>query len=350
MPPPPDETRQTPNHIRQMSQTTVLSSWGRAIRRALDQAGVDSTHLFAEAGLDVTALADPDARYPLANTTRLWALAVRETGDPAFGLSVATQVTQTTFHALGYALIASGSLHEAFERMVRYFRLVTDAAELSLTREADAYRFEVGYVAGVTPAPESIDAFISLFLRFCRSQLGRDFSPLRVALRRARPEPVERFEAVLRCPLEFSAQCNAVWFPRAAFESPMPDANAELARHNDEVVLRYLSRFDRENLRARVQAALIDLLPGGEPSAQKVADALHLSVRSLQRKLADEDTTFAKLLGEARQALARSYLQNPRYSVGEITFLLGFADASAFARAFKRWCGVTPSEFRDTRN
>src|SRR3546814_5141196 len=85
-----------------MSKTTVLSSWGRAIRRALDAAGVDSARLFAEAGLDIAALADPDARYPLANTTRLWALAVEETGDPAFGLAVATQVSQTTFHALGY--------------------------------------------------------------------------------------------------------------------------------------------------------------------------------------------------------------------------------------------------------
>jgi len=329
-----------------MTQTTVLSSWGRAIRRALDAAGVDSARLFAEAGLDVAALADPDARYPLANTTKLWALAVRETGDPAFGLTVATQVTQTTFHALGYTLIASGTLREAFERMVRYFRLVTDAAELTLEREDDAYRFEIGYVGGVTPAAESIDAFVSLFVRFCRSQLGRGFSPLRVALRRPRPPHAERFDAVLRCPIEFSASRNAVWFDRAAFERPMPDANPELARHNDEVVLRYLSHFDRDNLRARVRAVLIERLPGGEPSAREVADALHLSLRSLQRRLADEGTSSAALLNEVRRELAISYLRNPRYSIGEITFLLGFADASAFTRAFKRWEGRTPTKFR----
>jgi AraC-like DNA-binding protein len=329
-----------------MPHTTVLSSWGRAIRRALDAAGVDSARLFAEAGLDIAALADPDARYPLANTTKLWALAVRETGDPAFGLTVATQVTQTTFHALGYTLIASGTLREAFERMVRYFRLVTDAAELKLEREGDAYRFEIGYVSGVTPAAESIDAFVSLFVRFCRSQLGREYSPLRVALRRPRPLHAERFDAVLRCPIDFSAPRNAVWFDRAAFERPMPDANPELARHNDEVVLRYLSHFDRDNLRARVRAALIERLPGGEPSARTIADALHLSLRSLQRRLADEGTSIGALLNEARRELAVSYLRNPRYSIGEITFLLGFADASAFTRAFKRWEGRTPTTFR----
>ncbi|NKF22091.1 AraC family transcriptional regulator [Solimonas marina] len=329
-----------------MLHTTVLSSWGRAIRRALDAAGVDSARLFAEAGLDVAALADPDARYPLEQTTRLWALAVRETGDPAFGLSVATQVTQTTFHALGYALIASGTLREAFERMVRYFRLVTDAADLKLERDGDSYRFEVGYVPGVMPAPESVDAFISLFLRFCRSQLGREFSPLRVALRRARPAQVERFDAVLRCAIDFGAARNAVWFAAEPFERALPDANPELARHNDEVVVRYLAHFDRDNLRARVRAALIEALPGGEPSAQKIADLLHMSLRSLQRKLADEQATFAAMLAEVRHELARSYLRNPHYSIGEITFLLGFTDASAFARAFRRWEGCAPSAFR----
>src|SRR3546814_9385600 len=93
--------------------------------------------------------------------------------------------------------------------MVRYFRLVTDAADLRLEQEGEAYRFEVGYAGGVEPAKESIDAFISLFLRFCRSQLGRDYSPLRVALRRPRPVQVECFDAMLRCPIEFGAGCNA---------------------------------------------------------------------------------------------------------------------------------------------
>ena len=332
-----------------MSSTTVLSSWGRAIRRALAAAGVDSARLFAEAGLDIAALADPDARYPLTNTTRLWELAVRETGDPAFGLAVATQVTQTTFHALGYALIASGTLREAFERMVRYFRLVTDAADLELEREGEVYCFAIGYASGATPATASVDAFVSLLLRFCRSQLGRDFAPLRVSLRRPEPQPRTRFDAVFRCPVEFAAPRNAVWFAAEPLERALPDANAELARHNDEVVLRYLARFDRDNTRARVRAALIEGLPGGEPSAQKIADALHLSLRSLQRKLADEDTSFEQLLAATRHELARSYLQNPRYSIGEITFLLGFTDASAFARAFKRWEGCTPTAYRAAR-
>lgn len=330
-----------------MQRTTVLSSWGRAIRRALERAGVDSRALFAEAGLDIAELDDPNARYPLEQTTRLWALSVRATGDPAFGLVVAGQVTPTTFHALGYALVASSTLREAFERMVRYFRIVTDAADLQLREDGDSYCFRIRTAGAVTPAPEAVDAFISVFVRFCRSHLGRGFSPQRIALSRPAPADTSGFERVLRCPLQFGADDNAIWFPRHVFEARLESANPELARHNDEIVLRYLARFDKENLRARVSATLTVLLPTGVPSAEKVADTLHLSLRSLQRKLAEEGSSYEALLNETRRELAQSYLQDRRYSIAEITFLLGFSDTSSFTRAFRRWAGCSPTQFRE---
>lgn len=103
-----------------MPSATVLTSWSRAVRRALDLKGCDTAAMLAAAGLDIAALDDPNARYPLAGTTRLWRLATKATGDPCFGLAVASAVTQTTFHALGYSLTASATLHEAFERILRY--------------------------------------------------------------------------------------------------------------------------------------------------------------------------------------------------------------------------------------
>lgn len=333
-----------------MQRTTVLSSWGRAIRRALDRAGVDSAALFAEAGLDIAALEDPNARYPLEQTTRLWGLSVRATGDEAFGLAVAGQVNATTFHALGYALQASSTLREAFERMVRYFRLVTDAADLQFSDEGEDYCFRIRPAGAVTPAPESIDAFISIFLRFCRSQLGSGFAPRLVTLRRPAPASTAGYERLLRCPLEFGAAENAIWFPRAAFDQRLEAANPELARHNDEIVLRYLAHHDKENLLARVRAVFTELLPTGVPAAEQVADRLHLSLRSLQRKLAEEGSSYEALLNETRRELAQSYLQDRRYSIGEITFLLGFSDTSSFTRAFRRWNGCSPSQFRERAN
>lgn len=326
---------------------TALTSWAKAIRKALDAAGVDSARLFSEAGLDIAALNDPNARYPVEATARLWKLAVTATGEEAFGLTVARQVGPTTFHALGYSLTASETLLAAFERLTRYFRIVTDAAEPVLTLEGERYRLSFHVPEGVqTPTQESFDAFAFLLVRLCRGLYRREYSPLEISLRRPAPCALGIFERAFRAPLKFSTDENVLWFDRETFEKKLEGANPELARQNDEVVLRYLAHFDRQNLRTRVHAALVSLLPLGEPSADKVAETLHMSPRNLQRKLADENSSYKELLNEMRRDLALSYLRDPNYSLTEITYLLGFTDGSSFNRAFKRWTGKAPSAYR----
>ena len=326
---------------------TALTSWAKAIRKALDAADVDSLQLFTEAGLDLAALDDPNARYPVAGTVRLWRLAVAATGDEAFGLTVARHVGPTTFHALGYSLTASETLLAAFERIARYFRIVTDAAEPVLALEDGRYRLSFHVPEGTqAPAEESFDAFAFLLVRLCRGLYRREYAPLAVTLCRPAPRNLAVFERAFRAPLTFGADENVLWFDQAMFERRLEGANAELARQNDEVVLRYLASFDRQNLHARVHAALIELLPLGEPAMQKVAQALNMSERSLQRKLAEEGVSYKALLNDTRRELALSYLRDRRYSLTEITYLLGFADGRSFNRAFKRWTGQAPSEYR----
>ena len=327
--------------------TTALTSWAKAIRKALDAAGVDSARLFAEAGLDRAALDDPNARYSVEGTTRLWRLAVAATGDDAFGLTVARHVNQTTFHALGYSLTASTTLREAFERMLRFFRLVTDAGDIRFELQDDRYCFAmIPQQYGVQPAPEATDAFALLVVRLCRMLHQRDFSPLAVSFCRPAPRNLAAFERAFRAPLRFDQPQNALWFSRQVFEQKLESANPELARQNDQVAVRYLAQMEKQNLRARVHAALIEQLPQGEPSQERMAAALHLSARNFQRKLAEEGTSYTQLLNDTRRDLALSYVRDPAYSLGEITFLLGFSDASSFNRAFKRWTGQSPSAYR----
>lgn len=328
---------------------TALTSWAKAIRKALDAAGQDSARLFAEAGLDPALLDDPSARYPVAATARLWRHAVAATGDDAFGLTVARHVGQTTFHALGYALGASATLHEAFERVLRYFAVVSDVAELGFDETPDGWRFSIRTDGAATPpADEAIDAFLALIVRLCRGLLGRrEFAPRLVRLRRAAPRHRTAFERLFRAPLQFSADENALYLDAAVLHEPLDGAHPELARHNDEIVQRYLERLQRDDIVARVRAAITGLLSSGEPGAAAVAAALHLSERSLQRRLAESGTRYSTLLRDTRHQLACSYLRDPRASIGEIAWLLGFGDQSSFTRAFRRWENCSPSAYRD---
>lgn len=301
--------------------------------------------------MDPAALSDPDARYPLAQTTRLWRLAVAETGDPCIGLRVASHIGQTTFHALSYALMASSTLREAFERLTRYCRMVTDAVAMDFNRDGAAYRLSIRLPEeGEQPAFEAVDAFVAAYVRMCRSALGRQYSPLCIAMQRPEPAASDCFQRILRAPLIFNAPMTALLFDAQSMERRLETANPELARHNDAIVLRYLAQFDRQDIVARVRATLIDHLPQGEPSQHFIAGELGLSQRSLQRRLAAVGVTYKAVVDDARRELALSYLSRSQTSVTEVTYLLGFSDSSSFTRAFRRWTGATPTQWRARRS
>jgi AraC-like DNA-binding protein len=142
-------------------------------------------------------------------------------------------------------------------------------------------------------------------------------------------------------------QSSLLRFPRAAFEQRLDDGNPELAEHNETVLKRTLEQLQHATWTHKVRACLEAQLPDGEPSAERIAQTLHLSLRSLQRHLADEGLNYESLLADTRQRLALQHMRDPRCSISEIAYLLGFADTSSFSRAFKRWTGQAPSLYRE---
>ena len=327
-----------------MGQNSILGSYVKAVGRALDAAGCDGSALLAQAGFDLKDLEGPDSRCPLVNTGHLWRIAVAATRDPAFGIKVANHYKHTTFHALGYGTSASSTLKEAFERVQRYCHVVSDAVDYQFYRRGSEYHFIIE--PAVKIAVEAIDALVSSYLRMCRSLIGSHYSPLSIELRRARPAVTDDYERLWRAPLRFGAEQNRLVFDRDSIERLLDTGNPELARHSDEISSRYLARIERYNIVARVREVLAQRLQDREPSQEEVAEILNVSARTLQRKLGDSGTTFKELLDETRRTLALAYLSAPQHSVSEITYLLGFSCSSSFTRAFRRWTGLSPSDWR----
>jgi len=321
---------------------TTLATWTSTILRALAAHGHDARALALRAGVDPDAL-DPETRVPRDVLNRLWGLAVEATGDPAFGLEVPRHVSQTTFHALGYAVLASATMKEAFERIIRHRRLVGDVLALRLVDAGDRYRLEIDVSADPSVPFQAVDAIVATFVRQARLlHAPRPCDPLVVTFARPAPADAERYRHVLRAPVRFAAERNALELARADVEGRLPAGNAELARSNDEVLVRYLARLEQSSLATRVQQAVLAALPDGAPAKGAIARKLGMSARNLQRHLAAEGTSFSDLLASARADLARTYVEEGRLSVTEIAFMLGFADTSAFSRAFKRWTGTSP--------
>jgi AraC-like DNA-binding protein len=191
------------------------------------------------------------------------------------------------------------------------------------------------------------DMGMATLLRMCQITVGEHIAPVRVILQRPTPPCVDRFSAFFAAPIEYGAPDNRLCFDSHLVNKSLMTGNPELARINDQTVVDYLARFDQSTITMKVRAQIIEQLPSGTPNQTSIADTLHMSLRGLQRKLKDEEVTFMTLLEDTRQKLAMQYLQEGHRSVGEIAYLLGFSEPGNFSRAFRRWTGYSPAEFRE---
>ncbi|MET1078452.1 MAG: AraC family transcriptional regulator [Pseudomonas sp.] len=330
-----------------MSERTTSSSWALGIVQGLEMGGVDCRSLFVELALDYQALQDPDARFPQDRMTRLWERAVELSGNPAIGLNMAKVVRPASFHVVGYALMSSRTLTEGFARLVRYQRIIGEGADLSFRPLPEGYALTLAIHGDrLAPARQSAEASLAYALAFCRWMTGKTIRPVRVCFQGPPPADLLPYQEVFQAPIQFNAPHYSLLFERADMDAPLPTANAALAQLHDRFAGEYLARFSESRVTHQARQVLCRLLPQGEPKRDAVAQALHLSQRTLQRRLQEEGTSFQQLLDDTRRELAQQYLAQPNLTLLEAAYLLGFADPSNFFRAFRRWFAATPGEYR----
>lgn len=333
-----------------MSERTTSSNWALAIVQALELGGVDCVGLFAELGLDYAALNDPDARFPQDGMTRVWQHAVALSGNPAIGLNMAQVVRPASFHVVGYALMSSRNLREGFTRLVRYQRIIGEGADLNLLPQPDGYALTLAIHGDrLPPARQSAEASLAYCLAFCRWLTGKPIRPREVRFQGPPPADLGPYQQVFQAPLRFNAEHYGLIFERSDVEAQLPSANEALAQLHDRFAGDYLARFSGSRVTHQARQVLCRLLPQGEPRRETVAQALHLSQRTLQRRLQEEGTSYQQLLDDTRRDLAEQYLGQVDLTLLEVAYLLGFADPSNFFRAFRRWFGETPGEYRAQR-
>jgi AraC-like DNA-binding protein len=326
---------------------TTISSWALLIAKALEADGHNAQAAFEHVDMDPAKLRDPNARYSYVKMTHLWQHATELTKDSCFGFKAARQLHPTTLHALGFAWMASATLKEALERLVRYLHIVNSAVVVHLDEEDDCVHLVFPLPGEIKEvAYEAMDAGLAVIIDMCRTSYGADFHPLRMSLLRLEPLRPEKFTEYFQCPIKYSQPENVITFGRAELEALLPTSNAELAIANDKIVADYLAALDRSDVVMQVKTKLIEQLPHGDVTEDDVASAIHMSRRSLQRKLKEQGASYKELLDGTRSDLAKEYIRNSRLSINEITYMLGFSEPSNFTRAFKRWTGHSPTEFR----
>lgn len=329
-------------------ERTTSSNWALAIVQALELEGLVGEDLFAQLGMNYALLSDPDARIPQDQMTRLWDLAVQLSSNPAIGLNMARVVRPAHFSVVGFALLSSTNLREGVARLVRYQRIIGEASDMSLSQSPDSYTMELHIHGDTVPAPrQSHDAALAYMLAFFRWMTGEHIVPLQMSFAYPQPADISPYEALFQCSLVFGSSHYSMSFARSVMDARLASGNATLAQMHDQFAGDYLARFEQTRVTHQARQVLCRLLPQGEPKRQSVASALSMSTRTLQRRLQEENTSFQHLLDETRRELAMQLLRQRRLTLLEVAYLLGFADPSNFFRAFKRWFGMPPGQYRE---
>ncbi|MGM0767834.1 MAG: AraC family transcriptional regulator [Pseudomonadota bacterium] len=298
-------------------------------------------------GTTLEALKDPDLRIPAADHYRLWEYAERVTGDPAIGLHAGQVVDPERMGLVGHVFFNCDTLGEAVTQYVRLHRLINESVTLSFEQTGD--------LAILTWQPDSPD-------HYCRQDMDRT---LAAALSRTRhfihpgitaqwaelahPEPpyAGEYASLLGGPVEFNSSTTRLAFGSRHLSHPIPHRNPYVYSAVLKQVNGVLARLQTRRTFGRKIRRLISRQMSTERiDADTLARQCHMSRQTLYRRLKKEGVSFHELVEQVRKDKALRYVAADHYALGEIAFLLGFSELSAFSRAFKRWTGMAPAQYR----
>ncbi len=315
------------------------------LRQCATLLGVAPQRVLRRAGLPGDALAAPGAGLTASQWFKLWSALFQEHGAPDAPLILGQALAHGPFVAPIFAFSCSPTIETGLDRL-SLFKPLVGPLTLQVARQEDALV--------ITMAPSVPDVDVSYqccqfeavyFLECCRIFTGTHIVPLVISAP-GMPADWAPVAEYLGAPIEASATFHMTL--------SLADATRPLITQNDEIWASFepslrkqlLDRSAPVQMQARVRNALLEALPSGQSNVDDICNRLHLSRRTLQRKLREEGTSFQKLLDATREELSLHYLQDRALSVIEISYLLGFQDPGSFYRAFQGWTGRTPADMR----
>lgn len=322
----------------------------------LGRLGIEPAQLLALAQLSPEILAQRDQRIAASTYLELLGQGVRLSGDDCLGLHLGEAIRPGYYGVLGYLIMSCPTLADALHRQARYAALVGNLGHIELEDWPQGDSPEPLVVHRWTPllpqqqrqiAEETLAGWVT----FGRWVTGLDEPPLEVHFQHPAPADTREHQRLFRCPVKFAQAQNALVFPKRLLALPLGQADAQVRLMLDAYADRRLSEIEQGySVLDRARALLARQLPEQGIELEQLAAQLALSPRTLQRRLREAGLSFSQLVDETRQQLVLHYLRDPALELADIAFLVGFSEAGSLARAFRRWTGQTPAEYRRQHN
>jgi|GEM_PF-79286 len=328
---------------------TVSAAWVRHLLATSAGVGLDTAEVLRCANLSVSDLQDPDARIAVEAQDRIWVVITRAVGSMRFAEAAAERCGPQSLGVAGLIMAASANVQDAGLVLDRYRHLV--GPDYVAPRFQCRHQSLAELVFAVPPElgrrRERGEVSALSALRVARQITGIDWRPIEVRFQHSKPADAADYDTWFGCPVRFGATETAVVLPVDFQYQPLARADAGLVAYLDRHAKSLLEQESPvSSFGYMVRSTLCGLLRNRATSAAEVARKLGTSERSLQRYLRSEGTTYEDILDDTRRALAIEHLNDRSLSLGEIATLLGYSEASPFTRAFRRWMGITPREYR----
>lgn len=311
--------------------------------------GVSLAQIGQATGLRAEDLADPDAWLPEALVPAIWRLVAQACPGEAVALQMAAKAPYSVFGPLMYVCRHAQDLRTQLETFVRYRVVLSDRLHLALRQDADEATLSVQHPMDAEDGGMGAEMGLALGARVGRETLGSDHGLSRVELRHRPFGPRADYEAFFGAPVHFECASNRLVFPLETLDAvprqPDPTLFRFIQEHLDRARERLALAGEAEPM-TRIRQAIAENAERSEYGAAALARRVGMSLRKLQRVVAEHGTTVRALLEQTREANARQLLGDPRLSIDQVSFLLGYSEDRAFRRAFKRWTGTTPAQLR----
>ncbi|HEY1333913.1 MAG TPA: AraC family transcriptional regulator [Myxococcaceae bacterium] len=325
--------------------TVVAGLFARGVDVAV-RLGMDREQLLRELDVAGALLEDRDNRIPVETYARLWAVMAARFPDRTLAVDWAQSFNFTDAGLLGYLLLHSTTVREVMGTMGRLGHLVNQGVTLALIEGGPTARLRYRLVP-VLLATQHPEVLVATLMIFIRSVAGPGYVPVAVRLPHPATARTPALEKYFGTRIEHDAGEVSIEVPTELLDRPHPTADPVLAAYLRRQVQDVVRLIDEPNAVSQECARRIaERLGAGEPSQALVSKQMGMSERTLQRRLQTEGTSFNELLEQARRTIACSYLADRKLAAYEVSFLLGYAEPATFFRAFKRWTGKTPLEYR----
>ena len=310
--------------------------------------GGDPDQVLRSVGLNRAAVSSPHGFMPCSDFSRLLEAAAEATGDDCFGLHLGEHYHPKNVGPLTYVVLNSPTFAVGIDNIARYLRVLNDAARVSLVMEGKWAYIRHQLINLTIEAPRQHHEYgLVVVLNMIRLMAGTQWAPVEAQFAHQAPRDTAEHTRVFGAPVSFGCPTNALLVEPEFLDRHVPAADERLYR----ILRRYLDSVLKEMPRedsvlGEIRRVVGESLRDGDPKLAQVAGKLTTTPRTLQRRLREQGVDFKRVVDDTRRRFSLNYLRDPKHTLTEIAYLLGYSEVSAFNRAFKRWTGATPSSYR----